>query len=456
MTPLASLARSCYAAALAAVHPRSLMGKLSFSHDGVGFQEVWLEPKGKLVLVSVGKAGATMAEAFLGRTKRQPEEVFVLVPRGVEVAEALLPFTRFGTHPGVSEENAVATGSLRDLLAALTPEDGVVFLVSGGASALLSKPVEGVTVKELDQLTRELSRGGATIGQLNKVRKHLGEVLGGKLAGICPGQILTLVLSDVPGNALDVVASGPTLPDPSTCEQAVEVIKRFGLHRKFPHIPEILLSGKHETPKPGDPLFHRARTFLLGSNREALEAMKATLAAAGFRSWVLTSQLRGEAREVGRTLGALIRVAAPGTALLAAGETTVTVKGAGEGGRNLELALGAAESLAGHRHRCLLAAGTDGVDGSSPAAGAVVDGQTLWRGRKAGKDPEKAFQANDSWGFFAGLPEAILVGPTGTNVADVVVALSAPQASWQLPLGVQGWQQPSAPSSLGQPRRENP
>lgn len=456
MTPLASLARSCYAAALAAVHPRNLMGKLSFNNEGVGSHGVWLEPKGKLVLVSVGKAGATMAEAFLLRTKRQPEEIFVLVPKGTAVADTLAPFTRFGSHPGVSEENAAATANLKELLAVLTPEDGVVFLVSGGASALLSLPVEGVTVEELSRLTWELSRRGATIRQLNIVRKHLGAVLGGKLASICPGQILTFVLSDVPGNNLDLVASGPTLPDPSTCDQALEILKRFGLHRIFPHIGEILLSGKNETPKPGDPLLNRAKTLLLGSNQEALDAMKATLAGAGFRSWVLTSQLRGEAREVGRTLGTLIRVAAPGIALLAAGETTVTVKGPGEGGRNLELALGAAESLAGHQHRCLLAAGTDGVDGSSPAAGAVVDGQTLWRGQKAGRDPEKAFQANDSWGFFVGLPETIMVGPTGTNVADVVVALSAPQASWQLPLEGKPWQRPTAPSGLRQPQRTKP
>jgi glycerate-2-kinase len=448
MTPLATLARQCFAAALEAVHPRQVLRQVTFTAQGVRFGSSALEPEGAFLLVGLGKAGATMASAALRQAVRKPQETFILVPQGAPVPQEVQAFTRYGTHPGVSEENARAAAELLHLLAHLSPADGVLLLLSGGSSALLSLPLEGVKVEELDALTRKLLQRGATIHQLNTVRKHLTQTLGGRLAAACPGQILALVLSDVPDNDLSVVASGPTVPDTTTAPQAAAVLRRFGLASAFPQLVQLLEGEACETPKPGDARLSRALTLLLASNKEALEAARRFLVEAGFRPQVLTPCLRGEAREVGRALGAAIATAAPGTALLAAGETTVTVKGKGQGGRNLELALAAACELAGLSHRCLLAAATDGVDGSSPAAGAVVDGQTLGRAQKAGKDPGRALRDNNSWDFFAPLPEAILTGPTGTNVADLVIALSAPvrKPTKKLPKAL--WQQPT-PSPPG-------
>ncbi len=446
MTALTTLARNCVAAAVEAVQPQQLLRQLAFTPRGVRFKDASLEPEGRLFLASIGKAGTSMALAFLKFSRRVPEELFVLAPQGVAVPSKLAAVTHLGTHPRASQANARAATVLLHQLARLGPTDGVVLLLSGGGSALLSLPVEGVSVEEVDQLAQELSRRGANIRQLNTVRKHLSQTLGGQLAARCPAPLLALVLSDVPGDDLTVVASGPTVGDPSTVEDALGVLRRFGLAEKFPRLVQLWRKGVGETPKPEDGALGRARTFLLASNRDALERAKYELLAAGFRPQVLTTQLRGEAREVGRALGAALASATPGTALLAAGETTVTVRGQGRGGRNLELALAAALRLADVPHRCLLAASTDGLDGTSPAAGAVVDGQTLFRARQAGKDAQQALEQNDSWGFFDGLPEAIITGPTGTNVADIVLALAAPEPALHLPPRAKAWQRPSPPA----------
>lgn len=434
MTPLAQLARKVFAVGLDAVHPRQLVGKVTFTRDGVRFGEDVLEPPGKLMLLAVGKAGGTLAEAFLARARRRPDQVWVYVPHQAPVPALLAPQARYGSHPRLSRENVAHAQELIGALAALTPADGLLVLLSGGSSALLSAPLAGIEADELDALVWALSCAGASIGELNTVRKHLCRLLGGRLAALCPAPLLALVLSDVPGDDLATVGSGPTLPDPTTSRQALEILARFGLASRFPWAARSLESPESETPKPGDPRFRAKTTALLASNREALDAMAHALAAEGFRPRLLTTRLRGEAREVGRVLGALLASAAPGTALLAGGETTVRVSGTGCGGRNLELALAAALELAGRPHRCLLAAGTDGVDGTSPAAGAVVDGLTVRRGARRGRDPLEALAENDAWGFFTGLPEALVTGPTGTNVADIVVGLAAPQARRQLGL----------------------
>jgi len=447
MTPLAELARRLFGIGLAAVDPRRLLHKLAFLPEGFCFGEHSFAPRGKLVLVAVGKAGATMATAFLERSPRPADAVFVYVPHGSLVPEQASPHTRFGSHPGVGAENAAHTAALVQLLESLDPADGVLLLLSGGASALLSLPLPGLEVATLDRLTWELLRRGAGIGELNTVRKHLSQALGGRLATRCPAALFTLVLADVPGEELHLVGSGPTLGDPTTREQALEVLERFGLVGEFPEAVAVLQQPGSETPKPGDPALGRAVTKLLGSSEDALAAVARELAAEGFRVQLLTRSLRGEARSVGRALGALLATANAGAAFLAAGETTVRVRGSGVGGRNLELALAASLALAGSEHRCLLAAATDGKDGTSPAAGAVVDGQTLRRGRKARRDPLEALAANDAWGFFAGQPEAIVTGPTGTNVADLVIALAAPRREKHLPRPAAGLHLPSPPPS---------
>jgi glycerate-2-kinase len=415
-----------FLAAVAAVQPGSLVRRLRFTPTGVAFDDDVVEPSGRLVLLALGKAAPGLAAAFLARSVRQPDEVFVLAPDAVSAPDAIVPFLRIARHPLPDERGVEATAELRRKLAALDPADGVVLLLSGGSSALLAEPLPGLALERVVAVTRALLHAGATIGELNAVRKHLLAAAGGRLAAACPSPMLTLAISDVPGDDLATVASGPTVADPTTLSDALTVVRRHGLDGDFADLVEFWAAAP-ESPKPDDPRLDRATTRMLGGSREALEAAAEVARDAGFAPRVVTRTLRGEAREIGGTLAALARAGAAGegVALLFAGETTVTVTGHGRGGRNLETALAAALALDGEPDRCVLAAGTDGVDGSSPAAGAVVDGDTVSRARSLGRDPHEALADNDAWGFFAGLPEAIVTGPTGTNVADLAFVLVA-------------------------------
>ncbi len=431
MHRLTDLARAMFAAAVAAVQPQALLRRLEVTADGIGAGADRFEPPGRLVVAALGKAAPGLASAFLAATPRRPDTLFVLTTDGVPAAAALSPHLRRAGHPLPDRRGEAATRELLALLAAQEPEDGVVLLLSGGASALLAAPLAGVELEEVVDVTRALQRAGASIGELNVVRKHLLAASGGRLAAGCPAPILALVLSDVPGDDLATIASGPTVADPSSFPDAFAVLERHHLLGSFPRLARFFRNAagdpRLESPKPGDPRLQRAATHLLGSNAQALEAAAAVATSAGLRPVVLTRTLRGEARGVGRMLAAAGRAARAGEplALLAGGETTVRVRGPGCGGRNLELALAAAVEFAGVEDLCLLAGATDGVDGSSPAAGAVVDGGTVARGEARGWDAGSALEANDSWGFFAAASEAILTGPTGTNVADLVFVLHA-------------------------------
>jgi glycerate 2-kinase len=431
VNPLADLARSMFAAAVAAVQPEPLIRRIEFLPQGVAFEGAHCCPPGRLVLVACGKAAASMTSAFLRRSVRHPDEVLVIVPTGVAVAERLTPWTRRASHPGASEAGVEAARDLLALVSSLAVDDGVVLLLSGGASALLAAPLPAVAVGEAHALTAALLRTGVPIRQLNAVRKHLFAALGGRLAAATAAQVLTLALSDVAGDDLATIASGPTVGDPTTCADALEILGRYHLRGAFPDISRVLAArdrqAELESPKPGDARLARAHTALLGSSREALLAAAATASAAGFGVLTLTRSLRGDARTLGYSLAELAACLANSAPLacLAAGESTVQVRGDGCGGRNLELALAAAVGLAEVPERCILAATTDGVDGVSPAAGAVVDGGTLVRAVRSGRDAERALHRNDAWGFFSGLPEAIVTGPTGTNVADLVFILAA-------------------------------
>ena len=439
MTPLADLARSMFGAAIAAVSPEVLLRRVTFTPDGLRFRERGFHPRGKLHLVAIGKAAPGLAAAFLRHSTREADSVFVLAPDGVPTPGSVAPFTRLAGHPVPDVRGAAATRDLLALLGAAAPEDGVVVLLSGGGSALLAEPLPGIALEEIRALTQGLLNAGATIHELNAVRKHLLAATGGRLALAGRAPILALALSDVPGDDFATLASGPTVGDPTTFADALDVLERRGLALSFPNVAHVLAEGargaRPESPKPGEPCLTHADTNLLGSSSEALEAAAHVARGAGFASCVLTRTLRGEARHVGTALAAMATnlVPAEPTALLLAGETTVTVHGDGCGGRNLELALAAALALTETPERCLLAAGSDGVDGVSPAAGAVVDGATLARAAARGRDAIAALGLNDSWGFFQGLPEAIVTGPTGTNVADLVFVLAAGPAADFLP-----------------------
>jgi glycerate 2-kinase len=431
VNPLADAARGIFAAAVSAVQPAALLRRVRFRREGVEFAGEAVAPADRLVLVALGKAAPGLAAAFVRASRRAPDLSFVLAPDGAPVPSEIVDSTRLARHPLPDERGAAATRELLKLLTSLRRTDGVVLLLSGGGSALLAEPLPGLALDDLAALTHALLVSGATIHELNAVRKHLFAAAGGRLGLACAAPMLTLVLSDVPGDDLATVASGPTLPDPTTRADALAVLRRRHLAERFPAVVRCLLSptgaDEFETPKPDDLRLAHVRAFALGSSRDALAAAGEAALQAGFRPLQLTRTLRGEARRVGAALAGMARSLAAGepAALLAAGETTVTVRGAGRGGRNLELALAAAVSLADVPERCLLAAGTDGVDGSSPAAGAVVDGSTLAHGTRAGRDALAALETNDSWGYFAGLPEEIFTGPTGTNVGDLVVILAA-------------------------------
>ncbi len=431
MTPLADLARSMFAAAVAAVAPDVLLRRIIYNPEGIEVGEQRFAPRGSLHLIALGKAAPGLAAAFLHRSQRPPDSVRVLAPDGAPVPESVAAFTRHAAHPVPDERGAQATRELHATLAACQPEDGVVLLLSGGSSALLGQPLPGVELATLAELTGALLTAGTPIRDLNTVRKHLLAAAGGRLALACRAPLVTLVLSDVPGDDLASVGSGPTMGDPSTFADAAEVLERSGKAHTFRPIAAFLARGARgeipETPKPGDPGLARSSCHLLGGSGDAVLAAASVARQAGLRTCELTRTLRGEARSVGTVLAALAASLAPGeaTALLLAGETTVSVRGAGCGGRNLELALAAACGLVDVPERCLLAAATDGVDGVSPAAGAVVDGETVARGAALDRDAAAALESNDTWRFFSGLPDAIITGPTGTNVADVVFVLAA-------------------------------
>jgi glycerate 2-kinase len=441
VTPLAELARSMFAAAVAAVQPTGLMRRLTFSDRGVAFEDAVLEPSGRLVLAAIGKAAPGLAKAFLTRTRRMPDVVFVLAPDGVPVAEELLPATRRASHPLPDQRGEAGTAELLALVSSLAAQDGVVLLLSGGGSALLAQPLEGMRRSDVTSLTGALLAAGADIHELNAVRKHLLAAAGGRLAAACPAALLTLAISDVPGDDLATIASGPTVADPTTFAEALTVLRRRALVAGFPNVVAFLERGAGgtlpESPKRGDGTLARSRARLLGSSREALAAAAQVAREAGFSVLEVTRRMRGEARELGVCLAGLAASAGKGdaTTLLFAGETTVTVRGRGRGGRNLEVALGAALAMVGGAERCILAAGTDGVDGAAPAAGAVVDGNTVGRGLRRGRNAAAALAENDSWGFFEDLEEAIVTGPTGTNVADLAFVLVQGRPRAYLPRG---------------------
>jgi hydroxypyruvate reductase len=352
-------------------------------------------------------------------------------PRRIRVVEA--------GHPIPDERGRAAAEEIRRLAATAGADGLVLGLVSGGGSALLPAPVAGVTLAEKQAVTRLLLDAGATINELNAVRKHLSALKGGQLArAAAPAPVVALLLSDVLGDPLDVIASGPTAPDPTTFADALAVLGGFALRDRIPvsvrhHLEAGAAGVVAETPKPGDPLFARVTNCVIGNSGLVTEAALREASRLGFPPLLLTGQLQGEAREVARVFAAILAESARSgrpvgrpACLLATGETTVTVRGPGKGGRCQEFALALAPALAALPGIVVLAAGTDGSDGPTDAAGALVDWTTLERARARGLDPRGALAANDAYRFFAGLGDLVVTGPTGTNLLDLYVALSAP------------------------------
>jgi hydroxypyruvate reductase len=392
--------------------------------------------------LAVGKAARAMADEAAAILGARLDSGLVVTSgggkRGGRRADGPVRTLEAG-HPLPDARGLAATAEAERLLGGLKAEDLLLLLLSGGASALLPAPVEGVSLEDKARATGLLLEAGAPIHELNAVRKHLSRFKGGQLARLAaPARVAALVLSDVVGDDLSTIASGPASPDPTTFADALAVLESRGLTRRVPRtVLEHLWAGvrgrRKETPKPGDPVFRRVTAEVVGSNRLCLEAAARGARRQGYRPLILTSRLEGEAREVAVVLVALLRECATAgrpvplpACLLAGGETTVTVRGRGQGGRNQELAVAAVEPLAAFETAALLASlATDGVDGRSDAAGGVVDRHTLSRAQDLGLAPPSAFLArSDSRGFLGPVGGLILTGPTGTNVMDLTVLLA--------------------------------
>jgi glycerate 2-kinase len=427
-------------AALAAVEPAQAVRRalrVSGAQLSVGGHELRLREFRRVIVVGAGKASAPMAaavEEVLGNALPIEGSVTVRYGHAAPTREIRI---REASHPVPDALGVAATRAIVELLEGADERDLVVCVISGGGSALLTLPAEGISLEDMQRTTDALLRSGATINEMNVVRKHLDAVKGGGLARLAaPAQLVTLVLSDVVGNPLDAIASGPTVPDTSTFEDAASVFERYALWDQVPgSVVERLragLSGSvEETPKPGDAVFERTLVEVVGSNLLACEAAAQAASTMGLQVLVLSTFIEGEAREVGRVLASLLReVDASGHPLsrpccvVAGGETTVTVRGGGLGGRNQELALSAAFALRGLRDVLLGSIGTDGSDGPTDAAGAFVDGTTLDRAAALDLDAANFLAQNDSYTFFDRLGDLIRTGPTNTNVNDIYLLLA--------------------------------
>jgi glycerate-2-kinase len=388
------------------------------------------EPVGdaaRLAVLAVGKAAGPMAAALeeVAGERIAGGIVVTKVGHGVPLRQLAL---REAAHPVPDARSLAAGREALAWVAELRPEDVLVVLLSGGASSLLSCPAAGLSLAELAETTRLLLAGGADIEQTNAVRKHLSALAGGQLARLASARrIHVLVVSDVPGDRLDVIGSGPFAPDPTSYGDALAALSARGIAERVPpRVREHLAAGargeRAETPKPGDAAFARVRHRILATNRTALDAVCAAARRSGLRTRVLPA-LRGEARQAGARLARQAEALRGEAPLLgvAGGETAVTVVGRGRGGRSQELALAAAIALEGRAPTALLAGGTDGSDGPTEAAGAFADEGTLERARRRGLDAGAALDDNDSHGFFAALGELLVTGPTRTNVMDLAL-----------------------------------
>jgi glycerate 2-kinase len=388
-------------------------------------------PKGRTLVLGAGKAGGAMAAAVdalwpkdaplsglvVTRYQHVPP-TYKKQPGRIEVVEA--------SHPVPDAAGERAAQRILDLTQGLTADDLVLCLISGGASALLSLPAEGLSLEDKRAINKALLNSGAAIDEMNCVRKHLSAIKGGRLAARCaPARVVTLLISDVPGDAPDIIGSGPTVPDSSTCADALRILQRYGI--EVPAIARAGLdSGAFETPKPGDARFAGHEVHMIATPQQSLEAAAALARASGIEAHILSDEIEGESREVGKVHAALARAVAhrgqpfaKPCVILSGGETTVTVKSkGGRGGRAGEFLLGCAIALQGQAGVHVLAADTDGIDGIEDNAGALVTPDTLARALAAGMKAGDYLDRNDAYSFFQGLGDLVVPGPTFTNVND--------------------------------------
>ena len=401
----------------------------SRGYDLSSYQNIWI--------IGTGKAAAAMARALEDLLEDRADSGLITVKynhleplRTVRIIEA--------GHPVPDENGCRGAREILSLARAAGRHDLVFCLISGGGSALMPLPGEGLTLTDKQTTSRVLLSCGASIHEMNAIRKHLSAIKGGHLAAaVYPAELCTLILSDVVGDDLDIIASGPTVPDPDTFQNAVATIERYGIAKRLPDaVMKYLARGAAgeipETPKPDAICFDRAYHLIVGSNRQCVQAARREAETRGYHTLVLSSLMEGETRDVARVHGAMGReilatdnpIGSP-ACLISGGETTVTLKGNGRGGRNQEFALAAALDIEGAREVVILSGGTDGTDGPTDAAGAIADGYTTTRAKAAGMDPWQHLVDNDAYPLFERLGDLLLTGPTNTNVMDLRLVLAS-------------------------------
>ncbi|MCD6136803.1 glycerate kinase [Candidatus Bipolaricaulota bacterium] len=425
--------------ALAAVSPEACLRRaIHLNGDvlSVAGESIDLSQIQRVIVVGMGKASARMAASLEMTIGERIDDGLVVTADGYRVPTERVKVVE-ASHPVPDERGLAAARQIAQLADSAGENDLVIVLISGGGSALLTYPVDDVELSELAETNELLLRSGATIQEINTVRKHLSQLKGGRLASRAfPAAVVSLILSDVAGDPLDAIASGPTVPDPTTYDDAARIMLGHKLWDEVPlavrsHIDKGRSGDAPETPKSGNEVFSRVTTAIIGSGTDAAEAALNEAKVLGYHSLLLTTTLQGEAREVGNVLSSIAREEVlherplPLPAMIvAAGETTVTLTGAGKGGRNQELALSAAIGIERLSGVAIASVGTDGRDGPTDAAGGIVDGETIVNLRAQGIDPNEMLAENDSYHALASVGDLITTGPTGTNVADLCLILA--------------------------------
>ena len=415
MTDAGTLLRRLFEAAIASAQPAVCVPPHLPTRRELG--------NGRLLVIGAGKASAAMAQA-VEQHWDGPLSGLVVTRYGYGVACDRIEIVE-AAHPVPDAAGLQAARRMLATVRGLSHDDVVLCLISGGGSALLPLPLEGLTLADKQSVNRSLLASGATISEMNCVRRHLSAIKGGRLAAAChPARVVTLLLSDVPGDRPVDIASGPTVADPTTCADALAIVRRYGI--ELPGAAAALLeTGRGESVKPGDAQLARAQTRMIATPQMALEAAARVARDAGYAAHILGDALEGEARDVGKVLGGIaLQVATrgqpfePPCVLLSGGETTVTVRGHGRGGRNVEFLLSLGLTVDGHPQIHAIAGDTDGVDGMEEIAGAILAPDTLARAWAKGLRPRDALDDNDGHGFFGALGDAVVTGPTLTNVND--------------------------------------
>ncbi|MHB8565592.1 MAG: glycerate kinase type-2 family protein [Nitrososphaerales archaeon] len=414
--------------AVLAADPKSIIkSKLKLRKDTltIGSFDIDLSKYNRIFIIGGGKASAFMAAEIEKLLGRRITSGVVNYPDYLKPPKLRRIRLNPASHPVPNQSGVKGVEQMLKIADSLTAKDLFICLISGGASSLMPLPIQGVTLADVQKVTSILLKSGAEIHEINTVRKHISGVKGGRLAEkLQPATILSLIISDVVDDDLCSIASGPTTPDPTTCEDAKHILQKYEIWDRIPARVRLVIESKKETPKQESKIFRRVRNFLIGSNKQSCLAAAEALRKSGYKTIILSTSMQGDAKQIGELFSAIVSDMhknglpfTPPAAVVAGGETTVKVTGKGLGGRNQELALAASLGIRGLENVAIASIGTDGVDGPTDAAGAIVDGNTA-----SNKESAKRYlENNDSYHFFKKTGDLIITGPTGTNVNDIII-----------------------------------